>query len=226
MHLPELEWQILYGRLAWAVVMAAAFAALLPQAWRARVLVAGLLVVSAALMALPHDASPAYWLVLAFQWPSGMLVGCCLLRLALRKPQSRALPVTLAAPVALAGAVLYLDAMGWLAFGLYYAGFDAQGAPIIAMGLALACLLAIAHGRMRDQSIVLLGAVALYSIARLPTGNLWDALLDPLLWGWAVASLCVTGVRAYRRRRDPDAPLSDERGSKQFHFQGVASGSE
>lgn len=226
MHLPALEWQVLYGQLAWAVVMAAALAALLPRAWQTRVLAGGLLAMSAALVALPQDASPAYWLVLAFQWPSGMLVGCCLLRLAAEKPRSRTLPVTLAAPIALAGAVLYLDAMGWLALGLYYAGFGAQGAPIIAMGLAVACLIAIAHGRMRGQAMVLLGAVALYSIARLPTGNLWDALLDPLLWGWAVASLCVTGVRAYRRRRDPGAPLSAEHGSKQFHFQGVASGSE
>ena len=207
MHLPELEWQILYGRLAWAVALAAALAALLPLAWRTRAASAGLLLACVALMALPRDYSPAFWLVLAFQWPSGVLVGCCLQRLAAGKTQTGSLPTLLAAPIALAGAVLYLDAMGWLSLGLYQAGFDAQSAPIVAIGLAFACVIAIAHGRMRPQALVLLGAAALYSIARLPTGNLWDALLDPLLWGWAVASLCAQGVRALRRRRSADVSL-------------------
>lgn len=200
MHLPDLEWQILYGRLAWAVVLAAAVAALLPQAWRHRAASLGVLAACAALAALPGDDSPAYWLVLAFQWPSAVLVGCCLLRLAITGSQPRAMPVLLAAPVALAGTVLYLDAVGWLSLGLYGAGFGPQSAPIVALGAGCAAVLAIAHGRVMPQALVLLGAVALYSIARLPTGNLWDALLDPLLWGWAVAALCVRVVRALRSR--------------------------
>lgn len=224
MHLPELEWQILYGRLAWAVVMAAAIVALLPLAWRTRASAAGLLAASVAMMALPHEYSPAYWLVLAFQWPSGVLVGYCLLRLVLPQPRPRSIPLLLAAPIGLAGAVLYLDAMGWLSLGLYAAGFGAPGAPIVAIGLAFACVIAIAHGRMVDQAVIVLGAVALYSIARLPSGNLWDALLDPLLWGWAVASLGVAGVRALRRRRV--RAVSDSEGGKHFQFQGVASGIE
>jgi hypothetical protein len=32
---------------------------------------------------------------------------------------------------------------------------------------------------------------------RLPTGNLWDALLDPMLWIWAVLSLA---IEAWRKR--------------------------
>ncbi|MFD2366086.1 hypothetical protein [Pseudoduganella sp. GCM10020061] len=206
MHLPELEWQILYGRLAWAVVLATAIAALLPQAWRNRAASLGLLAGCAALAALPGDYSPAYWLVLAFQWPSAVLVGCCLLRLAGTGSQPHALPVLLAAPVALAGTVLYLDAIGWLSLGLYGAGFGPQSAAIVALGAGCAAVIAIAHGRVLPQALILLGAVALYSIARLPTGNLWDALLDPLLWGWALAALCARGVRTLRNPFAARAP--------------------
>jgi hypothetical protein len=41
--------------------------------------------------------------------------------------------------------------------------------------------------------------VLLFSLARLPTGNLWDALLDPLLWLWAMASAGAGALRALRR---------------------------
>jgi hypothetical protein len=44
-----------------------------------------------------------------------------------------------------------------------------------------------------------LGALLLFSIARLPSGNLWDALLDPLLWGWSLVSLGAAALRSLRR---------------------------
>lgn len=201
MQLPALEWQILYGRLAWAVVLAAAVVALLPLAWRRRAVATGVLAACAALMALPQEQSPAYWLVLAFQWPSAVLVGCCAWRLGGGNAPARAMPVSLAAPVALAGAVLYLDTIGWLSLGLYDAGFGPQGAPVAALAIACGCVLAVARGHARPQALVLLGGVALYSVFRLPTGNLWDALLDPLLWGWALASLSARGLRLLRRPR-------------------------
>jgi hypothetical protein len=205
MQLPELEWQILYGRLAWAVVLAAAVVALLPLAWRRRTVVLGVLAVCGALMALPHENSPAYWLVLAFQWPSAVLAGCCLWRLGAGNALPRAMPVSLSAPVALAGTVLYLDTLGWLSLGLYDAGFGPQGAPVVALAVACACVLAISRNRARPQALILLGAVAAYSIARLPTGNLWDALLDPLLWAWALASLSARGLRCMRRQPQVEA---------------------
>ncbi|HEY1044633.1 MAG TPA: hypothetical protein VGE60_12295 [Telluria sp.] len=201
MHLPELEWQLLYGRLAWAVVLAAVVAALLPAAWRSRTPAAGLLAVCAALIALPQEYSPAYWLVLAFQAPSAVLAGCCLLSLMPGKPGNAALPHALAVPVALTGAALYLDALGWLSLGLYYAGFGPYGAPVVAVAAAFASVFMIVRGRARAHALVVLGAVALYSIWRLPTGNLWDALIDPLLWGWAVVSLAAHGMRSVRQRR-------------------------
>ncbi|RYE87400.1 MAG: hypothetical protein EOO78_35840 [Oxalobacteraceae bacterium] len=46
----------------------------------------------------------------------------------------------------------------------------------------------------------MLGAVVLFSLLRLPSGNLWDALLDPLLFGWAIAALLAGALRRRGRR--------------------------
>lgn len=195
MDLPALDWQFLYGRLAWTIVLATLVARLLPAAMRrSRPVIVGLLVAIAALMALPNGASPAYWLVLAFQWPSGVLLGCCLLKLNAAKPGSPAvicMPTSIAAVIALAGTALYLDAIGLLSLGLYYWGFGPYGAPLVALVAGAGCALAAILGRGRPHTLVAVGALALFSILRLPTGNLWDALLDPLLWAWAVISLTI-----------------------------------
>ena len=193
MDLPALDWQFFYGRLAWTIVVATLVASLLPAAVRrSRPVIAGLLLGTGALMALPQSASPAYWLILAFQLPSGLLLGFCLLKLYAARPGPLAAPCM---PTALAGTALYLDAIGILSLGLYYAGFGPHGAPLVALVAAAGCALAVIMGRARPHALVALGALALFSILRLPTGNLWDALLDPLLWAWAVVSLSIKGVR-------------------------------
>ena len=221
MSLPDLMWQMAYGRLAWAIVIAALLCSWWPAAWRlARPKAVALLLAGAALQALPGAASPAYWLGLAFQWPSAAMTGFCVLRLVQAWRGARdAVPASLqrarqgswqhdaqqrttltpaiAAAIALAGAVLYLDGMGVLAIGLYYWGFGPTAAPALALLLALACAAAAIAGRARAQALALLFALTLFSVLRLPTGNLWDALLDPVLWGWAMVSL---GLHAWRRR--------------------------
>lgn len=208
MSLPELEWQIIYGRLAWAVVLAALTTTLWPRSWRlSRSTVALLLVGTAALQALPDEASLAYWLGLAFQWPSGVLVGLCLVRLYSAwqgRPENVAMTPGLAALIALAGGALYLDAIGWISQGFYYWGFGPNGAPLLALFLAVACSVAALRGHARPQALALLVAVVIFAVLRLPTGNIWDALLDPLLWGWALvpsARGCWRWlIRQHRRR--------------------------
>lgn len=204
MDLPALDWQFFYGRLAWTIVLATVMASLLPAAMRrSRPVIAGLLLATAALMALPHGASPAYWLVLAFQWPSGVLLGCCLLKLNAARHGPLAapsMPTSIAAVIALTGTALYLDAIGILSLGLYYWGFGPHGAPLVALVAAASCALAVILGRGRPHALVALCALALFSLLRLPTGNLWDALLDPLLWGWAVVSLSIKCVRWIARK--------------------------
>jgi hypothetical protein len=199
--LPELEWQFVYARLAWAVVLAAMVASLLPLAWRrSGALMGGLFLAMAVWAALPGELSVAYWLVLAFQWPSALLAALCVLRLMPPAPVSASLPLQLAAPLAAAGTVLYLDTIGWLSLGLYAAGFGPIAPPLMALAAMAACSACIVAGFQRARALALLVSLALFSIFRLPTGNLWDALLDPLLWAWAVVSLGVFGWRALARR--------------------------
>lgn len=199
MTLPDLVLQGTYGRLAWAVVFAAAFAALLPASLqRSRRAVALLLASLMLLMMLPGQYSPAYWIALAVQWPSGLLAGLCLLRLA--RPWRTAgaeegIPLLMAAALALLGLLLYLDALGLVHLGLYYWGFGPRAAPFLALALMALCAAGIARGIKQAHLFALLAALALFAVLRLPTGNLWDALLDPLLWIWAVVSLAIKTIK-------------------------------
>ena len=221
MSLPDLALQIVYGRLAWALVAAAIVLALLPAlapalfssflsrlaanparagARRATLVVAG---ASVLLMALPGAASPAYWIALVCQYPSGLLVGCALVSLHARwrgRPANFVMPAGFALPLAAAGLLLYLEAFGVLALGLYSGGFGPAAAPLLACAIAIACAVAIARGLAAGTAAALLAAVLLFSLLRLPSGNLWDALLDPLLWSWALGS-AVVAVRRQRAAR-------------------------
>lgn len=207
MILPELSWQFLYGRLAWALVLAAIVVSSWPLAWRLpRLMLLAIVAGSSVLVALPGEASGAWHLGLAFQYPSGLLLGLAVVALLRRWQGGTAandplLPVRAAALIAVVGAVLYLDAFGLLSRGYYYAGFGPNAAPLVAVLLAAASAFAICRGRARAQSAALLGACALFSLARLPSGNLWDAVLDPLLWAWALGALLVAAMRRLRRTR-------------------------
>ncbi len=207
MALPELSLQLVYARLAWALVLAALVCGLWPSGWRLpRRALGGIVLGSLLLMALPGAASPAWHLGLAFQYPSALLAGLCAVTLRARwQGASSRLPVTamtppLAALLAAGGVLLYLDAIGLLAGGYYYAAFGPGMAPLLAMLLAAGCAACVVRGRSRQQAGAALGAILLFSLARLPTGNLWDALLDPLLWGWAWCALAGAAVRAVVRR--------------------------
>jgi hypothetical protein len=203
MNLPDLSLQILYGRLGWAIVLATLVCAL----WRrsapmSRVALAAVVALVLAAMALPGELSPAWWLGLAFQYPSALLVACCLLRLAERWHgirRSQVMPQALAGVLVVSGALLYLDAAGFLARGFYFGGFGAAAA-LIGIIAAIACVLALVRGHARSSAASLLGAFALFSLLRLPTGNLWDAVIDPLLWTWAVIALLVAALRRTGRR--------------------------
>jgi hypothetical protein len=232
MSLPDLALQIVYGRLAWALVAAAMLLAILPvlkpallSSWLSKLspkpspavfalrprrsmvnaaFAPGVVIAAVVLMALPDAASPAYWLTLVFQYPSALLVGFSLVSLHARwqgRPARLVMPPALAVPLVVAGLVLYLDAFGVLALGLYSSGFGAVGAPLIACAAAIACAVAIARGQAVAGAAALLVAVLLFSVLRLPSGNLWDALLDPLLWSWALGSTVVALVRRRAARR-------------------------
>jgi hypothetical protein len=204
MNLPGLSLQALYVHFAWAVVLAAAGAGAL--AWKkpfpARLAAAWVVLVFAA-CALPGPASPSYWLGLALHFPSALLVACCGMTLWFRGKQAPvvpALPLGLAAALALLGLVLYLDSSAWLSLGLYARGFGHEAA-VAGLLLGLGAVFAIAHGLHRSAGFAVLLALMLFALLRLPTGNLWDAVLDPLLWVWALISL----LARFMRRPVPNA---------------------
>jgi len=259
MNLPDLDWQWLYSRFAWGIVLAA----LLLRAgarWAAPAPGATAIaaVVALAAMWLPGAASAAYWLGLMFQYPSVMLVACLVLPLALPGPNRHAatllsavtpplggdhaqrgmdemarphllqsaprlltnvvrraqgmsmaasphLPMNprFALVLALGGAWLYADSCGWLNTGLYALGFDPRWAPAAALFAGAWALWTLRSVTMRGTGLVVLACVVVFCLTRLPSGNLFDAFLDPWLWCWSV---CATLLAAWRRlRRVPPA---------------------
>jgi len=201
-NLPDLMLQIVYGRLAWALVASALLLALLPvTARRTKVLIVAATV---ALMALPGPASPAYWLTLALQYPSGLLLGFAVMALRARwhgRQPRFAMRPGLALGLAAIGLLLYLDTFGVVALGLYYGGFNPVAAPLLACAAAIGFAVNAWRGHAAAPAAAMLMAQLLFSGLRLPTGNLWDALLDPLLWSWALGSTIVAARRRLAGRR-------------------------
>lgn len=211
MNLPDLDLQFVYARIAWAVVLAAVVLSLFFRRGGNRGMVASIAVVLAAAQWLPAPWSPAYWLGLAFQSPSGLTTALCAVILRNQwtgRSDTRVLPTALAAVLTAAGALLYLDATGWIAQGIYFLGFGPYGAPVAALVIGALCVVAVVRGAAVVTAHAVFAAVALFMLLRLPTGNLWDALLDPFLW---VASLVVC-IQALRRRRGARTQLPGEPG--------------
>jgi hypothetical protein len=154
---------------------------------------------------LPGPVSPAYWLGLAFQSPSLMTALLCLgwLVCQWRLPARQAWPLggqtSASASTApfqptlgawhvsgmagiVLGWVLLLDTLAWWPVSLYAWGFSPAA---LAMACVAAALFWLAWGGGKDgQRVVALltGVLLLFVVLRLPSGNVWDALLDPCLW--------------------------------------------
>lgn len=179
----------------WGVVLAWFGLALLVRVWprlslRARSGIALAVVVCNLLPALLHmvTLSPAYWLGLAFQSPSLALAALALLGLWAHtsadasplvtpwQARSEAISVWCLVGVVL-GWVLLLDTLAFWPHSVYALGFGAEVLWCVALGLLVTA--------WRWQGLVLriLCPVLLaFAVSRLPSGNLWDAVLDPLLW--------------------------------------------
>lgn len=182
--------------LGWALVLALLGAVL---AYRLALPARRLLAVGLALWTLlPGTWSPDYWLGLAFHAPSLSAMLLCLVYLwrllfpaeraslweaAARR--ERAFAVDWALPLAsvLLGYVLLLDTFALLPLQVYAWGFSP--ALLLAL-LALALWPWVLRGRARGRNSLSLwlapAALLLFAATRLPTGNLWDAVLDPWLW--------------------------------------------
>jgi hypothetical protein len=186
----------LYLDLAWGLVLAAlALLALVRWAPRHERLKLWLPPLLLLWCLLPGVFSPAYWLGLALRAPSGLLaLLCAWVLLRHYRPQIPG-PAPLQAlrgwawPLVLLGWVLLLDTFALTPFSIYAWGY----APWLLGALAFA-------GLLREQrampALLWMGVLLLHFLLRLPTGNAWDAVLDPALWIW----LQVDALRRLRRR--------------------------
>lgn len=102
------------------------------------------------------------------------------------------LPTPWAWVLAVAGVVFALDTVNVLGWELYRLGLPGSpgspGSAGLAVALAVVAIALARQPRQRVAALALAGALALHAVLALPTGNLWDALFDPLLWAWATGA--------------------------------------
>ena len=172
---------------------------------------------------LPGSISPAFWLGLAFQAPSLMSVVICLLCLwsqagrmpgwvvLMAGPSAQALTTGRASGVVL-GWVLLIDTLALWPVSVYAWGFSAAAVALVAL---LATLFWGGYGASSAQqmapdwrvSMLPCGVLILFVVSRWPTGNVWDALLDPWLWMFLQLGWCASVVRRWRAARSGSAAI-------------------
>lgn len=189
--------------LFWAVVLA--FLAAHGFARRSQTTRRLAMVMAAAWAFAPGSWSPAWWFGLAFQLPSWTSVLVCgwfgigHWRRA-GAPQASRYQIGffhwLALPL---GAVLLMDMFVLLPFALHRWGFSALAVVVFLAAAALAWAAARGESQRREASLVL-SALALFVLTRLPTGNVFDAVLDPWLWLALVVTAVRHGLNALRSR--------------------------
>jgi hypothetical protein len=207
--LPLLSVQAVALHVGWTLVIAAAVVSLL-KAFPIYLRIAGV-GLAVALNFLPASLTPSGWLGLAFQSPSLTLQAFCLLSL-LRAWRARHVPPVdaigsqrrwpngLLIVITLLGWVLLLDLLAVFNVSVYAMGFTAQGllvALLVAAGLQIWSLRSQApdaSARLRDAATLIVAAMAVHLLLRLPSGNAWDALIDPWLWLGAQALLMSRAV--------------------------------
>jgi hypothetical protein len=139
----------------------------------------------------PSTASPSYWLGLSFQSPSLVLAGVAAYGVWARlKPDAhtqgpwaaRGAVVTWLCCLGVAlGWLLMLDTLAFWPRSVYAFGFGY--AALIAVALCVMVLSGFAVRTHRPVPVGVLAVVLLvFALTRLPSGNVWDALSDPLLW--------------------------------------------
>lgn len=118
--------------------------------------------------------------------------------------------MVLASAGILLGWVLLGDMLAWWSVSIYAWGFST-------LALALACALVFFSWCVSGAHIVgqtfTLGftlVLLMFVLTRLPSGNLWDALLDPLLWLMLQVRGLFALIRARSHWRASHKPLASE----------------
>ena len=158
---------------------------------------------------LPGPLSPAYWLELAFaspSWTSVLLCGLWLWRQT--RPQAvfsdpwsprpiNHIPIRWVLCGIGLGWVLALDTFAALPVqqSIYGWGFSPLASVVLMIGAAAAWIISA-----RWVHALPFLAIALFVLTRLPSGNVWDAVSDPLLWLYLHVHLAAQGWRYLRGR--------------------------
>lgn len=152
---------------------------------------------------LPGALSPAFWLGLAFQAPSLCTALLCatVLRAHWRSAPAPVAPVVNLWPLVIAavalGWLLLLDTLAVLPVQLYALGFHALTSGVLLLLSLLPCVVHGGAAWRNDWVRVLPAAVVLFVLSRWPSGNVWDAVLDPWLWG----ALHIYLLRSWQQRK-------------------------
>jgi hypothetical protein len=134
---------------------------------------------------------PVYWLGMAFQTPSWTTQLLCAILLwqrfsgaapvgetaALRGPQG-----ALAVLGVVGGWLLLLDTLAVFPVSVYAWGHTPEAVTLVAAVVCLPWVLRGQFVRAGLRGFVGIAAVLLFVATRMPTGNVWDAVLDPCLW--------------------------------------------
>lgn len=193
--------------LLWGVVLAGLAAHLLAR--QSRRVRCGAMALAVLWMLLPGPWSPAWWLGLAFQLPSYVTVLLCagMAWAGWRRdtgggPLPEAVRAGFGGLKALAlvmGALLLADMFILLPFSLYRWGFSSFIFGLLLAAGLLAWLLARKVATRRDAQLVC-AALALFALTRLPSGNVFDAVIDPWLWMVLLAHSLQQGYRSIKSR--------------------------
>lgn len=200
---PDMGVSHVWMQLGWAVVLVWLLTALASRLGLTRKSHWVLAVTVAVWTWLPSTYSPSHWLGLAFQAPSISLVllcGCSLDALYRRgrslAVQLQAMPLALVAAGILLGWVLLLDTFAVLPLAVYPWGFSPAAIGLLLVAALLPWVVFGRHNSAASGAHLLTVAVLTFAALGLPSGNLWDAVLDPWLW----LALHVVLVRNWRSR--------------------------
>jgi hypothetical protein len=196
--LPSLLWQQGWLAMGWSVVVAG-IGGWWVRRWTPLRSIQALVTSGLALWVLvPGVWGGSHWLGLAFQAPSvttvllcGYLCGRVLLRPSephpLRKAWTFPLLFWVTGGVVLGWALL-LDTLGVFPGSFYQWGFGAA-APAVALTVAALPWIFAKNAFPYQGATVLAIAMVFFLVSRLPTGNLFDAIMDPGLWFYLLFAL-------------------------------------
>jgi thiosulfate reductase cytochrome b subunit len=103
------------------------------------------------------------------------------------------------------GWVLLLDTLAFWSRSVYALGFGEGALWCVALGLLVFAWL------WNGVAMWALCAVLLvFAVSRLPSGNLWDALLDPLLWFGLHLKLLREVWAAYKAKKSHNATANTD----------------